>query len=151
MVRRLKAAGAIVIGKTNTPEFAGRRQYRQRRCSAPTRNPWNAALSAAGSSGGSAVAAATGMVPIAQGTDFGGSVRVPAAFCGIVGLRPTPGLIPSYPMPLAWDFGQTNGPMTRDAEDAALMLDAMTGFSRLYADIGRAAVAECARRNAAPA
>src|SRR5271165_3281651 len=110
VVRRLKAAGAIVLAKTNTPEFA---------CGAntnnvlfgPTRNPWNPALSPAGSSGGSAVAVATGMVPIAQGTDFGGSVRVPAAFCGIVGIRPTPGLIPSHPQPLAWDFGQTNGPM----------------------------------------
>ena len=84
VVRRLKAAGAIVLGKTNTPEFA---------CGAnttndvfgATRNPWNPELSPAGSSGGSAVAVATGMVPIAQGTDFGGSIRMPAAFCGIVG------------------------------------------------------------------
>src|SRR6202045_4363232 len=130
VVRRLKAAGAIVLAKTNTPEFA---------CGAntnnvlfgPTRNPWNSALSPAGSSGGSAVAVATGMVPIAQGTDFGGSVRVPAAFCGIVGLRPTPGLTPSYPMPLAWDPGQLHGPLARDAEDAALMLDAIVGASPL--------------------
>ena len=130
VVRRLKAAGAIVLAKTNTPEFA---------CGAntnnalfgPTRNPWNEALSPAGSSGGSAVAVATGMVPLAQGTDFGGSVRVPAAFCGIVGIRPTPGLTPNYPMPLAWDPGQVNGPLARDAEDAALMLDAMVGFSRI--------------------
>jgi amidase len=130
VVRRLKAGGAIVLGKTNTPEFAAGANTVNAVFGA-TRNPWNSALSAAGSSGGSAVAVATGMVPIAQGTDFGGSVRVPASFSGIVGLRPTPGLIPSYPQPLAWDFGQTNGPMTRDAEDAALMLDAMTGFSRL--------------------
>ncbi len=130
VVRRLKAAGAIVLAKTNTPEFA---------CGAntnnelfgPTRNPWNPALSPAGSSGGSAVAVATGMVPLAQGTDFGCSVRIPAAFCGIVGLRPTPGLTPSYPMPLAWDPGQVHGPLARDAEDAALMLDAIAGFSRL--------------------
>ncbi len=130
VVRRLKAAGAIVLAKTNTPEFA---------CGAntnntlfgPTRNPWNEALSPAGSSGGSAVAVATGMVPLAQGTDFGGSVRVPAAFCGIVGIRPTPGLTPNYPMPLAWDPGQVNGPLARDAEDAALMLDAIVGFSRV--------------------
>jgi amidase len=130
VVRRLKAAGAIVIGKTNTPEFA---------CGAFTRNalfgatcnPWNPALSPAGSSGGSAVAVASGMVPIAQATDFGGSIRVPASFCGIVGIRPTPGLVPNYPMPLAWDSGQTNGPLARNAEDAALMLDAMVGFSRL--------------------
>ncbi len=77
------------------------------------------------------MAVATGMVPIAQGTDFGCSIRIPAAFCGIVGLRPTPGLIPNYPMPLAWDAGQVHGPLARDAADAALMLDAMTGFSRL--------------------
>jgi amidase len=149
VVRRLKAAGAIVIGKTNTPEFAAGANTVNALFGA-TRNPWNPALSSAGSSGGSAVAVATGMVPIAQGTDFGGSVRVPAAFCGIVGLRPTPGLIPSYPMPLAWDFGQTNGPMTRDAEDAALMLDAMTGFSRLtptsVAPPWQSALAEMQRR-----
>jgi amidase len=130
VVRRLRAAGAIILAKTNTPEFA---------CGAnttnevfgPTRNPWNPALSPAGSSGGSAVAAATGMVPLAQGTDFGCSIRIPAAFCGIVGLRPTPGLTPNYPMPLAWDPGQVHGPLARNAEDAALMLDAMTGLSRL--------------------
>jgi amidase len=130
VVRRLKAAGAIVLAKTNTPEFA---------CGASTnnalfgrtRNPWNPALSPAGSSGGSAVAVATGMVPIAQGTDFGGSVRIPAAFCGIVGLRPTPGLISNHPMPLGWDPGQVHGALGRDAEDTAFMLDAMVGFSRL--------------------
>jgi amidase len=130
VVRRLKAAGAIVLAKTNTPEFA---------CGAntnnalfgPARNPWNPALSPAGSSGGSAVAVAAGMMPLAQGTDYGASIRIPAAFCGIVGMRPTPGLIPSYPKPLAWDPGEVHGPLARDAEDAALMLDAMIGFSRI--------------------
>jgi amidase len=130
VVRRLKTAGAIVIGKTNTPEFACG-AYTHNVVFGATGNPWNPRLSPAGSSGGSAVAVATGMVPIAQATDFGGSIRVPAAFCGIVGIRPTPGLVPSYPIPLAWDPGQTNGPLARDAEDAALMLDAMVGFSRL--------------------
>ncbi len=96
-----------------------------------TRNPWNPALSPAGSSGGSAAAVATGMVPLAQGTDFGCSIRIPAAFCGIVGIRPTPGLTPNHPMPLAWDPGQVHGPLARSAEDAALMLDAMVGFSPL--------------------
>ena len=71
------------------------------------------------------------MLPLAQGTDFGCSIRIPAAFCGIVGIRPTPGLTPNYPMPLAWDPGQVHGPLARTAEDAALMLDAMVGFSRL--------------------
>jgi amidase len=130
VVRRLKIAGAIILAKTNTPEFA---------CGAntnnalfgPTRNPWNPALSPAGSSGGSAVAVATGMVPIAQGTDFGCSIRIPAAFCGIVGIRPTPGLTPNHPMPLAWDPGQVHGALGRDAEDVAFMLDSIVGFSRL--------------------
>ena len=149
VVRRLKAAGAIVLAKTNTPEFA---------CGAntnnalfgPTRNPWNPALSPAGSSGGSAVAVATGMTALAQGTDYGCSIRIPAAFCGIVGIRPTPGLIPSYPKPLAWDPGEVHGPLARDAEDAALMLDAMVGFSRIspisVAPPWQSALAELERR-----
>jgi amidase len=70
------------------------------------------------------------MVPLAQGTDFGCSIRMPASFCGIVGIRPTPGLTPNWPMPLAWDPGQVHGPLARTAEDAALMLDAIAGFSR---------------------
>jgi amidase len=130
VVRRLKAAGAIILAKTNTPEFAAGANTVNEVFGA-TRNPWNPELSPAGSSGGSAVAVATGMLPLAQGTDFGGSVRVPAAFCGIAGIRPTPGLIPNYPMPLAWDPGQVNGPLARTAEDVAFMLDAMVGFSRL--------------------
>jgi amidase len=129
VVGRLKAAGAIVLAKTNTPEFATGANTVNTVFGA-TRNPWNPALSPAGSSGGSAVAVATGMVPLAQGTDFGCSIRIPAAFCGIVGLRPTPGLTPNYPAPLAWDFGQVHGPLARSAEDAALMLDAMVGLSR---------------------
>jgi amidase len=129
-VRRLKAAGAIVLAKTNTPEFATGANTVNPLFGA-TRNPWNPSLSPAGSSGGSAVAVATGMVPLAQGTDFGCSIRMPAAFCGIVGIRPTPGLTPNYPMPLAWDPGQVHGPLARSAEDAALMLDCLVGFSRI--------------------
>jgi amidase len=129
-VRRLKAAGAIVLGKTNTPEFAaGANTFNE--LFGVTRNPWNPALSPSGSSGGSAVAVATGMVPLAQGTDFGCSIRMPASFNGIVGIRPTPGLTPNYPMPLAWDPGQVHGPLARTAEDAALMLDALVGFSKI--------------------
>ena len=130
VVRRLKAAGAIVLAKTNTPEFATGANTVNELFGA-TRNPWNPELSPAGSSGGSAVAVAAGMLPLAQGTDFGCSIRIPAAFCGIVGIRPTPGLTPNYPMPLAWDPGQVHGPLARTAEDAAMMLDAMVGFSRL--------------------
>jgi amidase len=130
VVRRLKAAGAIVLAKTNTPEFAtGANTVNE--VFGATRNPWNTALSPAGSSGGSAAAVASGMLPIAQGTDFGCSVRIPAAFCGIVGIRPTPGLTPNFPMPLAWDPGQVHGPLARTAEDAALMLDTIVGFTRL--------------------
>jgi amidase len=130
VVRRLKSAGAIILAKTNTPEFATGANTVNAVFGA-TRNPWNPALSPAGSSGGSAVAVATGMVPFAQGTDFGCSIRIPAAFCGIVGIRPTPGLTPNYPMALSWDPGQVHGPLARSPEDAALMLDAMTGFSRI--------------------
>jgi amidase len=130
VVRRLKVAGAIVLGKTNTPEFAaGANTFNE--VFGVTRNPWNPALSPSGSSGGSAVAVATGMAPLAQGTDFGCSIRMPASFNGIVGIRPTPGLTPGYPLPLAWDPGQVHGPLARTAEDAALMLDAMVGFSRI--------------------
>lgn len=129
-VRRLKAQGAIVLGKTNTPEFAaGANTFND--VFGVTRNPWDPALSPSGSSGGSAVAVATGMVPLAQGTDFGCSIRMPASFNGIVGIRPTPGLTPNWPMPLAWDPGQVHGPLARTAEDAALMLDALVGYSRL--------------------
>jgi amidase len=131
VVARLKRAGAIILGKTNTPEFAAGANTVNAVFGA-TRNPWNTDLSPAGSSGGSAVAVATGMAPLAQGTDFGCSVRVPAAFCGIVGLRTTPGLIPNDPMPLPWDPGQVHGPLARSAEDAALMLDAMTGLDPFW-------------------
>jgi amidase len=130
VVRRLKAAGAIVLAKTNTPEFATGANTVNALFGA-TRNPWNPELSPAGSSGGSAVAVATGMLPIAHGTDFGCSIRIPAAFCGIIGIRPTPGLTPNHPMPLTWDPGQVHGPLARTAEDAAMFLDAIVGFSRL--------------------
>ena len=129
-VRRLKAAGAIVLAKTNTPEFAAGANTNNA-LFGPTRNPWNLALSPAGSSGGSAAAVAARMLPIAHGTDFGCSIRIPAAFCGIIGIRPTPGLTPSHPLHLPWDPGQVPGPLAQDAEDAALYLDASIGFSRI--------------------
>jgi amidase len=129
-VRRLKASGAIVLAKTNTPEFAAGANTNNV-LFGPTRNPWNPALSPAGSSGGSAAAVAARMLPIAHGTDFGCSIRIPAAFCGIVGIRPTPGLIPSHPLHLPWDPGQVPGPLAQDAEDAALFLDASIGLSRI--------------------
>lgn len=131
VVARLRRAGAIILGKTNTPEFATGANTVNELFGA-TRNPWNPGLSPAGSSGGSAAAVASSMVPLAQGTDFGCSVRIPAAFCGIVGLRTTGGLIPNEGMHLPWDYGQVHGPLARSAEDAALMLDAMTGLDPLW-------------------
>lgn len=128
VVARLRAAGAIILGKSNTPEFAAGANT-DNELFGPTGNPWSPDLSPAGSSGGSAAAVASGMVPIAQGTDFGCSLRMPAAFCGIVGLRTTPGLISNYPLELPWDPGQVLGPMAREADDAAMMLDAMAGYS----------------------
>ena len=128
VVARLRAAGAIVLGKSNTPEFAAGANTDNELFGA-TGNPWNPELSPSGSSGGSAVAVASGMVPFAQGTDFGCSLRMPASFCGVVGLRTTPGLISNYPLPLPWDPGQVLGPMARTSEDAAMLLDAMKGFS----------------------
>lgn len=113
-VARLRRAGAVIVGKTNTPEFAfGAVCTNQLK--GPTRNPWNRNLTSGGSSGGSAVAVATGMVALAQGTDFGGSVRMPASFCGVVGLRPTPGRIPEPDRPLGWSQLQTQGVLARSS------------------------------------
>jgi amidase len=125
-VARLRAAGAIVVGKTNTPEFgAGGNTFNA--VFGATRNPWNLALTCGGSSGGAAVALATGMGPLAKGSDLGGSLRTPAAFCGVVGFRTTPGLVPVYPRELAWDSLSVSGPMARTVPDIALMLSVIAG------------------------
>src|SRR3989449_2684435 len=127
VVQRLREAGAIVIGKTNTPEFA----FGPNTVNAvfgATRNPWNLALTAGGSSGGSAAALATGMCELAERTDLGGSLRGPASYCGVVGFRTTPGLIPRYPSVLAWDTFSVEGPMARTVADTAVMLSAMAGL-----------------------
>src|SRR5687768_10179862 len=126
VVARLRAAGAIVVGKTNTPEFAFGPNTVNRVFGA-TRNPWNPALTAGGSSGGSAAALATGMCALAEGTDLGGSLRGPASFCGVVGFRTSPGLVPRWPSVLAWDTYSVEGPMARGVADAALMLSVMAG------------------------
>ena len=126
VVERLRAAGAIVVGKTNTPEFAFGPNTVNALFGA-TRNPWALALTAGGSSGGSAAALATGMCTLAEGTDLGGSLRGPASFCGVVGFRTTPGLIPRYPSVLAWDTYSVEGPMARTVADAALLLSVMAG------------------------
>lgn len=124
MVANLRAAGAIVVGKTNTPEFGAGANTRNVVYGA-TGNAFDPAKSAAGSSGGSAVALATGMVPIASGSDTGGSLRNPAAFNGIVGFRPSAGLVPSERRGLGWSNLPVLGPMARTAEDCALLLSAM--------------------------
>lgn len=130
IVRRLRKAGAIILGKTNTPEFAaGGNTFNE--VFGRTRNPWNPDLSAGGSTGGGAVGLATGMIALAEGTDLGGSLRIPASFCGVVGLRPSPGLVPTYPSAFLWDNMQVTGPMARTAEDVALMLGAVCGPSPL--------------------
>ena len=130
IVRRLKAAGAIVIGKTNTPEFAAGANTTNALFGA-TVNPWDTTRSVGGSTGGGAAALAARMVPLAEGTDFGGSLRIPASFCGLVGLRPTAGLVASDPVEQPWDMGRVNGPMARTAQDVALMLDAIAGVDDL--------------------
>ena len=125
-VERLKRAGAILVGKTNTPEFgAGGNTFNA--LFGATRNPWNPDLTCGGSSGGAAVALATGMGPLAQGSDTGGSLRIPAAFCGVVGFRTSPGLVPHHPRALAWDTISVTGPMARTVGDTALMLAVLAG------------------------
>jgi amidase len=125
-VERLKAAGAIVIGKTNTPEFgAGSQTFNP--IFGATRNPYDLTRTCGGSSGGGAVALACGMIPIADGSDVGGSVRNPPSFCNVVGLRPSPGRIPSYPNDQPWDSLAVYGPMARTVRDAALLLSVMAG------------------------
>jgi amidase len=128
VVRRLREAGAVILGKTNCPEFAaGANTFNE--VFGRTRNPWNPARSAGGSTGGGAAALATGMIALAEGTDLGGSLRIPAAFCGITGLRPSVGLVPTHPTDWVWDTLQVTGPMARTAEDVALMLQAIAGPS----------------------
>ena len=128
VVARLRDAGAIVVGKTNTPEFAaGASTWND--VFGRTRNPWNPALSAGGSTGGGAAALAAGMIALAEGTDLGGSLRLPAAFCGVVGLRPSPGLVPTHPVDWVWDTLSVSGPMACTVQDVALMLQVMSGAS----------------------
>lgn len=126
LVETLEGQGGIVYAKSNTPEFgAGAQTFNE--VFGATRNPWNTSRSAAGSSGGAAVALATGMAWLAHGSDLGGSLRNPASFCGIVGLRPTPGRVAHTPGLKVDNRLSVEGPMARNVEDCALMLDAMVG------------------------
>jgi aspartyl-tRNA(Asn)/glutamyl-tRNA(Gln) amidotransferase subunit A len=122
---RLREAGAVFFGKTTTPEF-GWKPVTDSPLTGVTRNPWDLARSPGGSSGGSAVAVLSGVCPLAVGTDAGGSVRIPAAFTGVFGLKPTFGRVAMYP-PSAFGDVSHGGPMSRTVDDAALMLDAMKG------------------------
>ena len=121
IVRRFRAAGAITVGKTTTPEFAYS-SFTHSPLWGHTRNPWNPTKTSGGSSGGSGVAVATGCVPIAEGTDMGGSVRIPAALCGIVGLKPSLGRIPMDILDTVFDDMSHFGTLARTVEDAALFL-----------------------------
>lgn len=126
IVERLHKAGAITIGKTNTPEFgAGSQTFNQ--VFGETLNPYDLSKTCGGSSGGAAVSLACGMLPIADGSDTGGSLRNPANFCNVVGFRTSPGRVPVYPRNSAWDTISVEGPMARTVQDVALMLSAMAG------------------------
>jgi amidase len=126
LVERQQAAGAISIGKTNTPEFgAGSQTFNE--VFGATRNPYDLTKTCGGSSGGSAVALATGMVPLADGTDMGGSLRCPANFCNVVGLRPAVGRVPDFPTQNGWGSLSVCGPMARSVTDLALHLSVMAG------------------------
>ena len=125
-VARLKRAGAIVVGKTNTPEFAAGPNTLNALFGA-TRNPWSLERSAGGSSGGSAVALACGLAPLANGGDLGGSLRIPASVCGVVGFRTSPGRVPMYPSSWTSESFLVVGPMARTVRDVALMLAVTAG------------------------
>ena len=132
VVERVVAAGAVMLGKTNVPEFAMPGTC-QNRLGEPGANPWNPARTPGGSSGGAAAAVAAGLCPLATGSDGGGSIRIPSHFCGIYGIKPTHGRVSAYtgiavdPMPSM--FSQ-NGPLTRSVADAALLLQVLAGYDR---------------------
>jgi amidase len=126
LVERLKAAGAITLGKTNTPEFgAGSNTFNQ--VFGATRNPYDLTKTAGGSSGGAAAAVACGMLPFADGSDLAASLRNPGNYCNVVGFRPTPGRVPTWPAANAWDTQPVLGPIARTVADAAFLLSAMAG------------------------
>jgi amidase len=129
LVERLKAAGAITLGKTNTPEFgAGSNTFNK--VFGATRNPYDLTKTAGGSSGGAAAAVASGMLPFADGSDLAASLRNPGNYCNVVGFRPTPGRVPTYPAVNAWDTQPVAGPIARTVEDVAFLLSAMAGPDR---------------------
>lgn len=126
IVERIRRAGVVLLGRTNTPEFAAG-SHTFNRVHGTTRNPVDPTRSAGGSSGGAAAALAAGMVPLADGSDMGGSLRNPASFCGIVGLRPSLGRVPEWPHYNQWETTSVGGPMARDVGDVALLLSVLAG------------------------
>ena len=136
MVERYRLHGLTLLGKTNTPEFGlGSQTFNA--VFGATKNPWDVTKTCGGSSGGAAVSVATGMLPFADGSDMGGSLRNPANFCGVVGLRPSPGRVPTYPSINLWGTLGVLGPIARTAEDAAWLLSIQAG------DDPRAALGRC--------
>ncbi len=133
IVARIKQADGIIIGKTNTPEFAAGANT-VNGVFGPTRNPWNLGLTVGGSTGGGAAGLASVFFALAEGTDLGGSLRIPAAFCGVVGIRTTPGLIPYLPNSSPFDLFDVEGPMARTIPDLALALSVYTGPHKYYAN-----------------
>lgn len=129
VVERIRRAGAVTIGKTNVPEWAaGSHTFNP--IFGTTRNPYDLSRSAGGSSGGAAAALASGMVPLADGSDMGGSLRNPASFCNVVGLRPSVGRVPKWPATNYWELTSVSGPMARSVEDLALLLSVIAGPTR---------------------
>ena len=126
VIERMRAAGTVMLGKTNVPEFAaGSHTFNP--LFGTTRTPYDLTRSAGGSSGGAAAALASGLQPLADGSDMGGSLRNPASFCNVVGLRPSPGRVPTWPDEAAWATMSVQGPMARDVADTALLLSVMAG------------------------
>ncbi len=126
VVRRLREAGAVIVGKTHMPEF-GAWPYTESVAYGYTRNPWGTAFTPGGSSGGTAAAVASGIVPIGMGGDGGGSIRIPAAFCGLFGLKPQRGRVTTSPMEHLWWSLGTVGPLTRTVLDSAIVYDVIRG------------------------
>jgi amidase len=131
-IARLGRAGVIQVGKTNVPEF-GAGSHTFNRVFGATCNPYDTTRTCGGSSGGAAAALACGMIPIADGSDMGGSLRNPASFCNVVGFRPSPGRVPALPTAAQWSPFAVDGPMARTVEDAALMLSAIAGYAPGFA------------------
>ncbi len=126
VVRRVRDAGGVILAKTNVPEFAAG-SHTFNRVFGTTLNPWDTSRSAGGSSGGSAAALASGMVPLADGSDMGGSLRNPASFCNVVGLRPSFGRVPQWPNRNIFETTSVQGPMARNVDDLALLLSVLAG------------------------